>query len=127
MTDDIVLEEEDEIRVFSRSTFRTERYVAVVGAVRKPGRVPYREGMTVRDAVLLADGLTPDAWLQEAEIARLARGLASGHAGHHDPGTARLDLSLRPPRGRDLRRTAGPARARRPARPTPSSSRTTTC
>jgi protein involved in polysaccharide export with SLBB domain len=28
--------------------------------------------MTVRDAVLLADGLTPDAWLQEAEIARVA-------------------------------------------------------
>jgi protein involved in polysaccharide export with SLBB domain len=72
VTDDIVLDEKDEIRVFSRSTFRAERYVAVVGAVRKPGRVPYREGMTVRDAVLLADGLTPDAWLQEAEIARVA-------------------------------------------------------
>jgi polysaccharide export outer membrane protein len=72
VTDDIVLDEEDEIRVFSRSTFRTERYVAVVGAVRKPGRIRYREGMTVRDAVLLADGLTPDAWLQEAEIARVA-------------------------------------------------------
>jgi protein involved in polysaccharide export with SLBB domain len=78
VTDDIVLDEEDEIRVFSRSTFRSERYVAVVGAVRKPGRVPYREGMTVRDAVLLADGVTPDAWLQEAEIARLAEDSASG-------------------------------------------------
>jgi polysaccharide biosynthesis/export protein len=76
--DDIVLDEEDEIRVFSRSTFRTERYVAVVGAVRKPGRVPYREGMTVRDAVLLADGLTPDAWLQEAEIARVANDSTPG-------------------------------------------------
>jgi polysaccharide biosynthesis/export protein len=72
VTEDIVLEEEDEVRVFSRSTFRHERYVAVVGAVRKPGRVAYREGMTVRDAVLLADGLTPDAFLEEAEIARLA-------------------------------------------------------
>ncbi len=75
---DLALEEEDEIRIFSRSTFRTERYIAVVGAVRKPGRVPYREGMTVRDAVLLADGVTPDAWLQEAEIARLAHDSASG-------------------------------------------------
>jgi polysaccharide biosynthesis/export protein len=73
VTDDLVLEEEDEIRVFSRSSFRAERYVAVVGAVRKPGRVPYREGMTVRDAVLLTEGLTPDAYLQEAEIARLAQ------------------------------------------------------
>jgi protein involved in polysaccharide export with SLBB domain len=78
ITDDLVLEEEDEIRVFSRSSFRAERYVAVVGAVRKPGRVPYREGMTVRDAVLLVDGLTPDAWLQEAEIARLAQDSTPG-------------------------------------------------
>jgi protein involved in polysaccharide export with SLBB domain len=78
VTDDIVLDEEDEVRVFSRSTFRTERYVAVVGAVRKPGRVPYREGMTVRDAVLLADGLTADAWLQEAEIARVAEDSTPG-------------------------------------------------
>ena len=78
VTEDIVLEEEDEIRVFSRATFRPERTVAVVGAVRKPGRFPYREGMTVRDAVLLAEGLTPDAWLQEAEIARLASDSAPG-------------------------------------------------
>ena len=78
VTDDLVLEEEDEIRIFSRSSFRPERYVAIVGAVRKPGRVPYREGMTVRDAVLLAEGLTPDAWLQEAEIARLAQDSTPG-------------------------------------------------
>jgi protein involved in polysaccharide export with SLBB domain len=78
VTDDIILDEEDEIRVFSRSTFQSERYVAVVGAVRKPGRVHYREGMTVRDAVLLADGLTPDAYLGEAEIARLSPDSAPG-------------------------------------------------
>src|SRR6185295_11519663 len=40
------------------------------GAVRRPGRVAYREGMTVRDAILLADGITEDAQL-ETEIARL--------------------------------------------------------
>jgi protein involved in polysaccharide export with SLBB domain len=78
VTDDITLEEEDEIRVFARSSFRAERYVAIVGAVKRPGRVPYREGMTVRDAVLLAEGLTPDAWLEEAEIARLATDSAPG-------------------------------------------------
>jgi len=68
--DDLVLEDEDEIRIFSRTTFLPERYVAVVGAVRRPGQVPWREGMTMRDVILLADGLTQDARL-EAEIARL--------------------------------------------------------
>jgi polysaccharide biosynthesis/export protein len=70
LREDLALEDEDEIRVFSRTTFQPERYVAVVGAVRRPGRVPYREGMTMRDVILLADGLTQDAQLQ-AEIARL--------------------------------------------------------
>jgi polysaccharide export outer membrane protein len=68
---DLALEDQDEIRVFSRSTFKAQRYVSIVGAVRRPGRVPYREGMTVRDAVLLANGLTEDAYLKEAEIARV--------------------------------------------------------
>jgi polysaccharide biosynthesis/export protein len=67
---DLALQEEDEIRVFSRSAFLPTRYVSVVGAVRNPGRVPYREGMTMRDLVLLAGGVTEDADLREAEIAR---------------------------------------------------------
>jgi protein involved in polysaccharide export with SLBB domain len=68
---DFGLEDEDEIQVFSRTDFRPTRYIAISGAVRKPGRLPFREGMTLRDAVLLAQGLTEDALLQEAEIARL--------------------------------------------------------
>ena len=70
LREDLVLEDEDEIRIFSRTTFRPDKYVAIVGAVRRPGRVPYREGMTMRDVILLADGLTEDAQLQ-AEVARL--------------------------------------------------------
>ncbi|MFL5514904.1 MAG: SLBB domain-containing protein [Gemmatimonadales bacterium] len=78
VTDDLVLQDQDEIRTWSRATFRSQLWVAVVGAVRKPGRVPFREGMTLRDAVLLADGVTPDAWLKEAEIARLDSNPAPG-------------------------------------------------
>jgi protein involved in polysaccharide export with SLBB domain len=68
--DDLALEDQDEVRVFARTTFRPLVYVAIVGAVRRPGRVPYREGMTLRDAVLLAEGLAQDAQLR-GEIARL--------------------------------------------------------
>jgi protein involved in polysaccharide export with SLBB domain len=70
LTEDIALQEEDEIRIFSRATFLPAPYVTIVGAVRNPGRVPYREGMTMRDVVLLADGVTEDADLGVAEIAR---------------------------------------------------------
>jgi protein involved in polysaccharide export with SLBB domain len=77
-TPDLVLEDEDEIQVFSRTDFRPIRYVAITGAVRKPGRLPYRDGMTLRDAVLLSRGLTEDALLTEAEIARLPVDRADG-------------------------------------------------
>ncbi|HEY8165444.1 MAG TPA: SLBB domain-containing protein [Gemmatimonadaceae bacterium] len=68
---DFPLREDDEIRVFSASEFRPTRTVAITGAVRNSGQVPYHEGMTVRDLVLLAGGLEQSADLREAEIARL--------------------------------------------------------
>jgi protein involved in polysaccharide export with SLBB domain len=71
VTEDLPLNEDDEITVFSRSSFRPLRYVALTGAVRKPGRIPFRDGMTLRDALLAGEGLTEDAFLTEAEIARL--------------------------------------------------------
>lgn len=86
---DLPLQEDDEITVYSRSTFRPVRYIAITGAVRKPGRVLYREGMTVRDAVLEAEGLTEDAMLSEAEIARLPEGA--------DRETGRVAMTFRVP------------------------------
>jgi polysaccharide biosynthesis/export protein len=68
---DFPLQEDDEITVFSMSEFRPTRYVAINGAVRKSGQFPYKEGMTVRDLVLLAGGLDQSAYLNEAEVARL--------------------------------------------------------
>jgi polysaccharide export outer membrane protein len=75
---DLPLQEDDEIRVFSTSEFRPTRYVAINGAVRKSGQYQFREGMTVRDLVLLAGGLDQSAYLNEAEVARLPENRAGG-------------------------------------------------
>jgi protein involved in polysaccharide export with SLBB domain len=75
---DPVLQEEDEIRVFGRSEFRPLRYVAITGAVRRVGRYPYHDGMTMRDLVLQAGGLLESALLTEAEIARMPTTRADG-------------------------------------------------
>ena len=69
--DDFPLQEDDQIQVFSLTAFRPIRYVAVVGFVNRPGRYPFREGMTLRDLVLLGGGMKEGASLREAEIARL--------------------------------------------------------
>ena len=75
---DFPVQEDDEIRVFSSTDFRPTRYVAITGAVRKGGQFPYHEGMTVRDLVLLANGLEQSAYLNEAEVARLPANRTNG-------------------------------------------------
>jgi len=78
VVDDIVLREDDQVQVFSVTTFRPTRYVALVGHVNKPGRYVYRSGMTMRDLVLIGGGLKEGASLREAEIARLPRDRTAG-------------------------------------------------
>jgi protein involved in polysaccharide export with SLBB domain len=68
---DLPLRDDDEIQVFSTTEFRPLRTVAIGGAVRRPGQFPYRDGMTMRDLVLLAGGLEERASVREAEVARL--------------------------------------------------------
>lgn len=72
------LAEDDEVRVFSRTNFRSDRFITIAGAVRKPGRLTFNDGMTIRDAILLADGLREDAYLSAAEVARLPQDRSGG-------------------------------------------------
>jgi protein involved in polysaccharide export with SLBB domain len=78
ITDDMALDDQDVIEIFSRTAFQPEVYVIVTGAVRKPGRIPFREGMTLRDALLVAGGLDDGADLRKAEIARIADRTTAG-------------------------------------------------
>jgi polysaccharide biosynthesis/export protein len=68
---DFALAPGDSVALSSISQYRPARYVVVTGAIRTPGQYPYREGMTVRDLLQLAGGITEFAYLNEAEIARL--------------------------------------------------------
>jgi protein involved in polysaccharide export with SLBB domain len=77
-TDDVELAPNDVVRVFSTTEFKTDRYVTVGGAVKQPQEIPYQEGMTMRDAILLAGGLEESALLTEAEIGRLPESREKG-------------------------------------------------
>jgi protein involved in polysaccharide export with SLBB domain len=65
------LENGDRIAVDSLIRFRESLYVTIGGMVTNPGAYPWREGITVRDLMLLARGPRVGADLNEAEIARL--------------------------------------------------------
>jgi protein involved in polysaccharide export with SLBB domain len=78
VTNDLPLQSGDVVEVFSRSVFRERPWVTIVGAVRRSGRIPYREGMRIRDAVLLANGMTEDAAPEATEVARLPQDRTTG-------------------------------------------------
>jgi protein involved in polysaccharide export with SLBB domain len=78
IVNDLPLVDEDIVTVYSLTTFRPKRFVAIGGSVKLSGRYPYYEGMTLRDLVLAAGGVTEGAWLREAEIARLPESFERG-------------------------------------------------
>jgi protein involved in polysaccharide export with SLBB domain len=53
-------------------------FVAIAGAVRRPGAFPWQEGLTLRDIVRLAGGPAVGADLRTAEIARMPRDRQAG-------------------------------------------------
>jgi protein involved in polysaccharide export with SLBB domain len=68
---DSLLRDRDAVTIYGRPEMRDSIEVAITGAVNQPGRFPYRQGMTLRDLVLMAHGTKPGAFLDYAEIARL--------------------------------------------------------
>jgi protein involved in polysaccharide export with SLBB domain len=67
----LALQDGDSVAVDSLPPLSGTLFVAISGVVNKPGRYPWRDGMTLRDLVLLARGPKIGAYLKEAEIARM--------------------------------------------------------
>lgn len=67
---DIPLEPQDAVFVFSKWIFQDRPTVSVEGEVRKAGTFPLPENYTVRDAILEAGGLTRDASSGKGELFR---------------------------------------------------------
>ncbi|MFC3416602.1 SLBB domain-containing protein [Algoriphagus hitonicola] len=67
---DIPLQREDVIRISSIYDIQNERYVQVLGEVKRPGVYPYSESMTVEDLLISAGGLQESANPNDIEIAR---------------------------------------------------------
>src|SRR2546426_568802 len=67
----LALMDGDSVVIDSLPPLSETYYVAIAGRVNKPGRFPWRPGMTLRELVELARGPKVGAYLKEAEIARL--------------------------------------------------------
>ena len=67
----IGLQDGDSIVVDDVLDLRDSYYVSIVGMVAAPDTLPWREGMTIRDLLLMARGPTVGADLREAQVSRL--------------------------------------------------------
>src|SRR6266568_2430767 len=64
------LEPLDTVRIFGRYDFEPDPEVLVTGEVRAPGRYRTSGQQHLRDAIFQAGGVTPDAWLDSAQLYR---------------------------------------------------------
>lgn len=67
----IPLQAYDVIKIFSRKDFIENDSVYIWGAVRKPGKFVYGDGMNVKDLLYLAGGLKREAAISRIEISRI--------------------------------------------------------
>ena len=107
------LEDGDSVVVDAIAPLDSSFFVAIAGAVNKPGRYPWRDGMTLRELVVAARGPKVGASLKEAEIARLPEDRSTGRLAE----TVRVPLDSTYLLGRDSAgRYIGPPGAAFPAK-----------
>ena len=64
------LEAADRIAIYTYEQMAVKPSVQIEGLVQKPGTYPMAEGLTMEDLILVAGGLTPDAFKVEAVVGR---------------------------------------------------------
>lgn len=69
--ENVLLEPNDQLMVFSQNNFRDKSTVTVGGAVRKPGEFPYHESLTLKDVLLLSGGLKREAATDRIDVFRV--------------------------------------------------------
>ena len=70
--DNLLLQEQDTVKVFSRWEMEEKPRVAVNGAVVNPGTYDFYPGMSVRDLVTAAGSAKRNAFLDQAELSRVS-------------------------------------------------------
>ena len=93
---DVVLQREDVIRISSIYDVQNERYIQILGEVKRPGTYPYAAGMTPEELILIAGGLQESANINDIEIARRLEDSDSGTLSDIITTSINADLSFNP-------------------------------
>ena len=69
--DNVLLQKQDKLEVFSREVFQEKFTVSITGSVRKPVKIDYSDGLTLNDLIFYAGGLKREAANNLIEISRV--------------------------------------------------------
>ena len=69
--DNVFLEPYDSVHIYSNKEFQDDVYITVEGAVNSPGQFVFGEGMSIKDAILLANGFKRSSATNRIEVARV--------------------------------------------------------
>jgi protein involved in polysaccharide export with SLBB domain len=67
----LALQPEDIIKVYSQAVFNAVRPVTIEGVVKNPGQYELKTGMTLKDLILEAGGVSTNVYRYKTEIARI--------------------------------------------------------
>ncbi|WP_296704644.1 SLBB domain-containing protein [Algoriphagus sp.] len=95
-SEDIPLQREDVVRIASIYDINNEKYVQILGEVKRPGVYPYSKTMKVEELIIMAGGLQESANTQDIEIARRLEDADLGTLSEIIPAQVNADLSFNP-------------------------------
>ena len=70
-THNLQLQPGDEIRIYAQTVFNAEKPVSITGVVKNPGQYTLKTGMTLKDFILEAGGLSESVYKYKIEVARI--------------------------------------------------------
>lgn len=91
---DVFLVKDDSVAVHSIFEFQDSNYVSIEGNVRKPGNIPWRKNLTLRDVLLATGGISEFGDSSTIEISRRIKNANVDKANHTESRIFNLNLSV---------------------------------
>jgi protein involved in polysaccharide export with SLBB domain len=90
---DVFLVKDDSVAVHSIFEFQDSNYVAIEGNVRKPGNIPWRQNLTLRDVLLGTGGISEFGDSSTIEISRRIKNANVDKANHTESRIFNINLT----------------------------------
>ncbi len=93
LNQNVSLIKDDSVAVHSIFEFHDNDYVSIEGNVRKPGNIPWRENLSLRDLLLSAGGISDSGDSSTIEISRRIKNVNVDKTNHNESRIFNIDIA----------------------------------